>query len=242
MEPTPSSPDGEVFSTPPTTPAPKNNDGPKIGPSLSRRSSRPSSIHTEYSKADWTPDVVLDVPSPDQTQKIINGNNVGSAPLTHCGKYVTTETHTPSNSHDSQLVAPRSHHHQPDDSPCFLHSHLNKNTSLAEALRPEDGNIDVSSSLHHPQITHRTYSTDALFDVSASGSASGIGSQNDEEEEFEGSLTKKLADTAVGVREMSKQLGQCPRLSISLSFSYSTRPRLCSIQHTKRIDYNQSKG
>lgn len=34
-------------------------------------------------------------------------------------------------------------------------------------------------------------------------------SENDEDDQYGGSLTKQLAETAVGVREMSKQLGEC---------------------------------
>jgi NAD+ kinase len=35
---------------------------------------------------------------------------------------------------------------------------------------------------------------------------------NEDDEDYGGSLTEQLAETAVGVREMSKQLGQCLRL------------------------------
>ena len=88
-----------------------------------------------------------------------------------------------------------SQNHKPDSSPCFVHSHLDKGTLLSDWLRNkhhvvESSDVGVAKSLQ--RLT--------------SPSQSDFQSGNDENEFF-GSLTKQLADTAVGVREMSKQLG-----------------------------------
>jgi NAD+ kinase len=95
-------------------------------------------------------------------------------------------------------------------SPCFVHSHLDKGASLADWLSTKQshtnraGNVGVSKSLqrqpkdqafgvHYPEYT----STDPV-----------LAAVVDEEEDYGGSLTRQLAETAVGVREMSKQLGK----------------------------------
>jgi NAD+ kinase len=201
------SPDGDTFSTPPTTPAPPVVD--EIRPSLSRRSSRPSSIHTEYSKAEWTPGIVLESLSPEAHK--INGS--GNDLIPSCENTASQSSRT-----DCQSPPPlRAHPHKPMDSPCFLHSHLNKEASLADWLRtgqPDSvtGQLRVASSLHPHSEDHHHHPNDPVMDLSASATRTVDGS-NEEDDEFGGSLTKQLADTAVGVREMSKQLGQYSSIS-----------------------------
>ena len=46
---------------------------------------------------------------------------------------------------------------------------------------------------------------------------------DDDEREYAPSLTKKLAETAVGVREVSKKLGQCPSCLVRGGASASWR-------------------
>lgn len=96
------------------------------------------------------------------------------------------------------------------DSPCFVHSHLDKGASLSEWLRNKQhaligiGDVGVAKSL---QTTNGNAYT---AQVSPPTTAS---IESDEDEDgFTSSLTKQLAETAIGVREMSKQLGQCLRL------------------------------
>src|ERR1700728_1316916 len=106
------SPDGEVFSTPPTTPALSNAD---IRPSLSRRGSRPSSIHTEYSRAEWTPDVVLDLLSPDPPKKSgESASDLTPVAANNGGEFVTTPQSQAVNS--KPVVSKR---RKSMDSPCF---------------------------------------------------------------------------------------------------------------------------
>jgi NAD+ kinase len=90
-------------------------------------------------------------------------------------------------------------------SPCYVHSHLDKSASLAEWLRSKQPQsppppIDVSPILRGDSRSQRHKNLTA-------NSHSGIDDEDDDDE-FNDSLTKQLADTAVGVREMSKQLGQ----------------------------------
>jgi NAD+ kinase len=190
----------EVFSTPPSTPLPSetesteaNNDG--LRPSLSRNS-RPSSIHTDHSKVDWTSDIILEGPSPNQT-KLANGVSDG----------ITTPK-SPVQSPSPTPVVSKSKHMQ---SPCFVHSHLDKGASLAEWLRSKQPSsppplIDVAPMLRGDTLDHRNQHENPKSE-SLSHQASVLAS-NDDDDDFNGSLTKQLADTAIGVREMSKQLGQ----------------------------------
>ncbi|TFK44568.1 ATP-NAD kinase-like domain-containing protein [Crucibulum laeve] len=98
------------------------------------------------------------------------------------------------------------------NSPCFVHSHLDKGASLNDWLRnkhqADNTDVGVAKSLqrltggrvHNHQPPYSPFST-------ASNSTNSV-IDSDGEEEFVGSLTKQLAETAVGVREMSKQLGR----------------------------------
>ena len=206
------SPD-DLFSTPPTTPAPpqETNDRP-----LLIRNSRPSSIHTEYSRKEWTPDVVLEALSPNQTRIADERDEV------------VTDKRSPSAEMEPESRETAS----VMGSPCFVHSYLNKGASLAEWLRtkqPQSPSSTIANTredtldyLHHS----RRQSTD--LPASLSRHASTVGS-TDDESEFGGSWTKQLADTAIGVREMSKQLGQCSKPPSKASFQSSTRSCSCQI-------------
>jgi len=118
----------------------------------------------------------------------------------------------------------RSHNHSqnPMSSPCFVHSNLDKGASFSEWLQTSNGlpaRIDVSPVLklmptHSPKAPPRRYreldngqfisipyedvKDENVFDAS---------DYDYEDDEGSASLTKQLAATAVGVREMSKQLG-----------------------------------
>lgn len=80
-------------------------------------------------------------------------------------------------------------------SPCFVHSQLEKGASLVDWLKHThvNGPISIAKSLDNAEPT---------------GSPSSMTLHEDEEDEqFSRSLTRQLAETAVGVREMSKALG-----------------------------------
>jgi NAD+ kinase len=100
-------------------------------------------------------------------------------------------------------------------SPCFVHSHLDKGVSLADWLQTKQNQVNggsdvgVSKSL---QMDEGQPPKPQVFGVrypeSTSSDSSVLGTVVDDEEDYGGSLTRQLAQTAVGVREMSKQLGE----------------------------------
>ncbi|KAG7446447.1 ATP-NAD kinase [Guyanagaster necrorhizus] len=102
--------------------------------------------------------------------------------------------------------------HQPMHSPCFVHSHLDKGASLTEWLRNKQTalipDVGVAHSLQRNGINGSNRSDYQISSPPSSGSSSVISSSNDDDDEYGASLTKQLAETAVGVREMSKQLGR----------------------------------
>ncbi|KAJ7072427.1 hypothetical protein C8F01DRAFT_1243464 [Mycena amicta] len=168
---------------------------PKIAPSLSRRLSRPTSLRLGSSApSEWTPDVVLDETSPVAKKK--TSSSLGPPDL------LRDSTITPTSSAPNAIVHRHQHAHreQPMHSPCFVHSHLDKGVSLTDWLRLRQNGMDELSSA----------GSRSSLSYSLSSSSSGTGSTIDspDEDDFSSSLTKQLAETAVGVREMSKQLGR----------------------------------
>ncbi|KAJ7502780.1 ATP-NAD kinase-like domain-containing protein [Mycena galericulata] len=170
---------------------------PKIAPSLSRRISRPTSLHLGNSaNAEWNPDIVLDETSP-VAKKLASAGNRSLEPA-------RDTTLTPTSSVPSAAAPHLQRHHvhqQPMHSPCFVHSHLDKGVSLTDWLRTRQNGINDKLS---------SAGSSSLSGYSLSSSSSGTNSAIDspDEDEFSTSLTKQLAETAVGVREMSKQLGR----------------------------------
>ncbi|KIY46022.1 ATP-NAD kinase, partial [Fistulina hepatica ATCC 64428] len=90
----------------------------------------------------------------------------------------------------------------PLDSPCFLHSQLDKSASLEEWLETRknvpDADVSVSKSLINGGYS---YNVDGPALISGSDDGSDAANYGD-------SLTERLAETAHGVRELSKQLGR----------------------------------
>lgn len=207
------SPDTDTFSTPPTTPVPSMD---QIRPSLSRRSSRPSSLH--INQAEWTSDIVLEENSPKVSKK----QHAALSPpdLAHDRAITAPQIELPtirSPPQDSrEPPRPIRDHHKPMDSPCFVHSHLDKGASLTDWLRNKqhalvgDHDVGVAKSLHdtHGILLNQPLNTYGPL----SPPASTVVESDDEDGVEFGSLTKQLAETAAGVREMSKQLGQCSRI------------------------------
>ncbi|KAJ6593697.1 ATP-NAD kinase-like domain-containing protein [Mycena capillaripes] len=180
-----------------STPPPSD---PKIAPSLSRRISRPTSLHLGKSaNAEWNQDIVLDEASPEAKK------TTGSRPL-EPPDMLRDSTLTPT-SNVPPAVAPHLHRHhvheKPMHSPCFVHSHLDKGVSLTDWLRTRQSGLnDLSSAGSASSLSSAGYS------LSSSSSSTNSTVDSPDEEDFSSSLTKQLAETAVGVREMSKQLGR----------------------------------
>lgn len=191
------SPNIEIFSTPPTTPN-ALMDSEEIRPSLSRRGSRPTSLTLAYSQAEWNPDIELEENSPVASRK---AQIAGTAPATTMatgGLSPRSSSATPSSNLNLEALKPSNDFHQPMASPCFVHSQLDKGASLSDWLRKkhkqtiDNGDVGVAKSLQKVNGGAR----ESVPDVAA-----------DDDEDYGGSLTKQLAETAVSVREMSKQLG-----------------------------------
>lgn len=239
--------ESETFSTPPSSPVDHNI---LDRPSLSRRGSRPTNLRIQQAaSAQWTPDVVLDtqspngmsanskIPTPSTAIPHINGNGKATA---NGGPHVASALSplvAPTSA--GAIKSPRPPHLQsqrqasPMRSPCFVHSQL-QGPSFTEWLRAKHINATQEARVEGPK----------------GGVASAIGAsypdgtisdgplvQQDfelEVEESANSLTKQLAETAVGVREMSKQLGM---LSPSRSFDHTKTHSLCrsnasALQHS----------
>ena len=181
-------PDTETFSTPPSTPV------VIVGPMFESRT-RPPSLHIDLGLSDWNPDIELYTSSPTSPPLTKRINSVQTAPLMEQDPTIVQVPPSVTPHSDSQ-------NHRPDHSPCFVHSHLDKGTLLTDWLRNkhhvvDNSDVGVAKSLQRLTSPNRT----------AEMSAFRSDYDSNDDDEFVGSLTKQLADTAVGVREMSKQLG-----------------------------------
>uniref|UniRef100_A0A0W0EYT6 ATP-NAD kinase n=1 Tax=Moniliophthora roreri TaxID=221103 RepID=A0A0W0EYT6_MONRR len=177
------SPDTDNFSTPPTTPGVMSDN---LRPSIYRRGSRPSSLQLSESQTDWNPDVIVEESSPVQTRKA-NGHS---------------QAH--SMTRDSTITPDTAQRpHRPMDSPCFVHSQLDKGASLTDWLRNKQNGILSGSNSELSNETNQ----------SSPSSISGTEFSVEDDSDFGSNLTRQLAETAVGVREMSKQLGRARILS-----------------------------
>jgi NAD+ kinase len=237
LAPHPFSPDVDVFSTPPTTPMTSEFATESLlRPSLTRTTSRPSSLHISQTAANFKPDILLDPQSPQilpssksspRPHLVSNGN--GHTPAdNHFSQHMNDSGHvseilaatvaTRAEPDSTAELLPRSHTQSPSMSPCFVHSNLDKGASFSEWLHTSNGfpGINVARALQPtspPKSPSRRYRKlndgqvivipyedeehEHVFDAS-----------DYEDDDGNGSLTKRLAETAVGVREMSKQLGR----------------------------------
>ena len=198
-------PDTESFSTPPSTPVVVVGQPIHSTTESRKNNSTRSSLQIDLGLSDWNPDIELYTSSP-------------ASPLT--GKTNGVQT-APSMAQDPTIVQvpplatppSDSQNHKLDNSPCFVHSHLDKGTLLADWLRNKHHVVD-SSEVGVAKSLQRLTSPNRTAQISAFGSTY---NSNDEDEFLGSSLTKQLADTAVGVREMSKQLGASLRFKMILN-------------------------
>ncbi|TFL04875.1 ATP-NAD kinase-like domain-containing protein [Pterulicium gracile] len=179
------SPDNDTFSTPPTTPGIASLDARSFVAPLTRRASRPSVLQINRTTATASNNVEIEAASPEVSR---HNGGTASSPF-HSLPKVHLYDDPPSN--EDRRRSP--HIERPMNSPCFVHSHLDQGASLTDWLRnkqPDNPQLGVSKSLLTPQ---------------SNVNASHI---HEEEDVIGGSLTEQLAETAVSVREMSKQLGR----------------------------------
>jgi NAD+ kinase len=240
-------PENEVFSTPPSTPrdflVKAATAEPPIRPSLSRKTSRLSSLHISH----FAPDVVLDQISPENSRSppvavaVTDTNGNGTymiPPQANANEPNSLPSSAGSSSSDSPLHISDAMH-----SPCFVHSNLDKGASLADWIRGKQvygAELGVSKSLQSPMIDQ----TSIHRHKHDSRRAEYLEEYGDEDETG-ASLTKQLAETAVGVREMSKQLGVLPLplflLALSLNLP-SVRPCTNSLEYPDSTHRHKGTG
>ena len=204
-------------------------------PDILLESQSPQRVSSESSVSATTPQFVLtDSDSVVNGHQMTNGHpkspsdSSGHGP--HSRPRISTISSTDSpvenrallTSQESVASSSHAHSHSPMTSPCFVHSNLDKGASFSDWLKSSNGfpaRVDVapilrSTAADWPQATPRHYrklengqvipipyeddKVENVFDAS---------DYDYEDDEGSASLTKQLAETAVGVREMSKQLG-----------------------------------
>ena len=216
--------DGEIYSTPPTSPSPEDNISLEmfpdhtIRPSLSRRNSRNrppiwpslSPLQTDIA---WNHDFAVEQPSPaknvhwlsHQSPKSCNG---AILPITQLESPLSSPSSI-STAGSSQRPAMNIDPQVPKKSPCFIHSHLDKVASLQDSLceKAKDASgidLGVAKSLQRTKLREQTLHTSSL--QCPEGPDSAIFGSEDEDNHGQ-SLTRQLAETAMGVRELSRELG-----------------------------------
>ncbi|KAG1812630.1 ATP-NAD kinase-like domain-containing protein [Suillus subaureus] len=189
-----------------------------IRPSLSRKNSRPSllsSLSSLHTNIMWHHNVLVEQQSPSGAKAVAQRISPGDNPTTlvrHDFFAAPPSIESPRSISSSSLsCSPSSLLSMPMSakSPCFVHSHLDKGASLQDWLEVHGkdnevlgSDVGVAKALqqhHRPQ--HRV-------ELPRPDGGSHAFSENDDSDTYGGNLTKQLAETAVGVREMSKQLGR----------------------------------
>ena len=164
-----------------------------------------------HNSSDWNPNVVVDEQqSPEISNKPQSGTPTASLLNGKVnGHSVTLEgpqllSNTPTVTHHSVPGPAQAQRRAPSPaikSPCFVHSKL-QSASLMDWL----GTVhdDKPHDLHDKKPHHHspTHTDGTVSDYSET-----LSPYDDDEREYAPSLTKKLAETAVGVREVSKKLG-----------------------------------
>lgn len=204
---------------------PTDND---IRPSLSRRGSRPSivsSLSSLQTNITWDHDIVVEPQSPANLvgNKVTpDGQTIATSPtiadiITHQLPAESTTPASISSSPSSFNSIPLSMNssHLPNKSPCFVHSHLDKGASLQDWLHAKETNVlgvdvGVARSLQQPHRPrhHGNSAFSTPVELPCRDGTHTLSGNEDDDDPNSGSLTRQLAETAVGVREMSKQLGR----------------------------------
>ncbi|KAL0956106.1 hypothetical protein HGRIS_002274 [Hohenbuehelia grisea] len=194
------SPDAEYFATPPTTPGPTTEHHH----TLTRRNRSSLNIDVNH-KEGWKSDVVLVEHSPEIAKKM------NRTPIQSPASLSVHAPHPPSSVQDQpKSTAP---YHKPMVSPCFVHSLLDKGGSLTDWLRHQhqpagEFGVTVAKTLQQNGSIHTERHQLNHVEPTVPSPLSTESMTTDDDDYDAGSLTRQLAETAVGVREMSKQLGR----------------------------------
>jgi NAD+ kinase len=212
-----------------------SNTTGEFKPDIFLESQSPPSVPSDKSSAPvTTPRLVLTAesdrnghqngqPKPPSDSSDLNSRLASSTTTTTDSALINRALLTQEPSTLASIPRSHTHSHSPMMSPCFVHSNLDKGASFSEWLTTSNGfpsRIDIAPILRPmaaaewPQAPPRRYRTldngqvipipyeddkvENVFDAS---------DYDYEDDDGSASLTKQLADTAVGVREMSKQLG-----------------------------------
>lgn len=214
----PASPDAETFSTPPTTPSvvprtPRTHLTAAAAPAdasaatapttdnASQHQYQPQNNHQPQRRGSARPQNLLIDPAKGIVQGLIGADIV--LQRTPDGDATVFIPIAHSNSVPDIQELPVSHPltrqgnmHGALNSPCFVHSHLERGASLKEWLTQQhaNANLGVSKTITPHSLPSRvTEEEEGDVDV---------------ERDHANSLTRQLAETAIGVREMNKALSQ----------------------------------
>ncbi|KAF9245002.1 hypothetical protein BU15DRAFT_85813 [Melanogaster broomeanus] len=195
-----------------------------IRPSLSRRGSRPSipslvSLSSLHTNITWNHDIVVEQQSPANISSPDRSGATSPTTATaithqHTSPPQVSSTSTSTSSSTSPIPLSMDPSNLPRKSPCFVHSYLDKGASLQDWLHAKEEevlgtDVGVARSLQQPHRSpHHLNNVAPPVELPCRDGATHMLSGNDENDSHSGSLTRQLAETAVGVREMSKQLGR----------------------------------
>jgi hypothetical protein len=247
----PASPDAETFSTPPTTPsvvpvAPRIPRTPRTHPPTAAlaataptsTSDNPINVNVNDSqhqhqrqnnhqlqrRGSARPQNLLIDPAKGAIQGLIGTDIVlqrtpdGEAtvliPIAHSNSVPDIQEQSV-----SHPLTRQSNMYGALNSPCFVHSHLERGASLKDWLTQQhnaNANVGVSKSISPHALPPTVSEDDPDLDV---------------ELDHANSLTRQLAETAIGVREMNKALSQS-RFYPPSSYTYTSMliilPRSCT--------------
>ncbi|KAF8557981.1 ATP-NAD kinase [Imleria badia] len=198
-----------------------------IRPSLSRRGSRPliiTALSVLQTNITWDHDIVVEQQSANLVgNKVLPSDTIAISPtisdaITHqpgTGDSCATPVSI-SSSPSSFNSIPMDSSYLPGKSPCFVHSHLDKGASLQDWLHAKESevlgtHVGVARSLQQTQRQRHRDNQTVSIPVEfprRDGATTHILSGYEDDDPHSRSLTRQLAETAVGVREMSKQLGR----------------------------------
>lgn len=223
--------DSEIYSTPPTSPVQEDDlalemfSDSTIRPSLSRPGSRnrPSicpSLSRLHTDIPWNPGFIVDNADERSPTKMIDlvtphhGNGDGATHLiTHLESPLSSSSPSSMSTTGSPKPVVMNPNQFPKRSPCFVHSHLDKGASLQDWLRDKEKEVlgidlGIAKSLQSTKPKDHSFYPSNTPELPCADRAEPVIAESGEDEVHGGSLTRQLAETATGVRELSRQLGR----------------------------------